>query len=586
MKTVLGIATLLLLHLVKNSIGVTPNILIFLVDDLGYGDLGCFGNDTIDTFNIDSLAREGVKYTQMYSGASICTPSRGSLLTGRYAIRLGLTSDDNRFRTFNSPAQSGGLTHEETTIAEIAQHLGYRTGLIGKWHLGLGRGGEHLPTRHGFDTFFGMPVTNVQTCGNKKVYNLLGSDGNSIDRSSVVYLMLLNRNMWLTFIIVAFTLWFFSARKLAVFVLLVGILSFTICLWYALSFTLLSRSSCLLYRNETIIEQPVHLENLTLRNTNEAIEFIDDTILNHNRPFFLFMSYVKVHTALFTLPENNGRSNHGAYGDNLEELDWSVGEIIQTLQKLNIENDTIVLFSSDNGPFLERGIEAGFCGRVKTSLGTISEPLKGAKGQNWECGIRVPGIMRWPGHILPGQVVETVTSLLDIYPSLLEVWNVLPNSKYPLDGVSVWPQMTLSNDTLKTLMSTSTQKERETLFHYCGSTITAVRQGKFKAHYWTTVWDKDLQACPSVTICPCLGTQHSPPLLFDIETDPSESDPLDVSEHLDVLSAMDAAVEKHQETLVPVTNQLETLGLPWLFPCCNAQGWTRIFRLVTNSCQC
>lgn len=190
MKTLIGIS-LVLSYLINISIATTPNILILLVDDLGYGDLGCYGNDTIDTPHIDSLAREGVRYTQMYAGASICTPSRGSFLTGRYAVRLGLTTNDNRLRTFNSPAQPGGLPHEEITIAEVAQQVGYRTGMVGKWHLGLGRGGEHLPIHHGFDTFYGMPVTNVQTCGNKKVYNLIGSHGEVLDRSFLTYWILL-----------------------------------------------------------------------------------------------------------------------------------------------------------------------------------------------------------------------------------------------------------------------------------------------------------------------------------------------------------------------------------------------------------
>lgn len=391
--------------------------------------------------------------------------------------------------------------------------------------------------------------------------------------------------MWLTFIILALSAWVL-ARKMAVVILILGIVGFTGSMWYALSFTLLSRSSCLLYRNEAIIEQPVYLENLTLRNTNEAVEFIEDAKLIHNKPFFLFMSYVKVHTALFTLPQNSGRSQHGAYGDNVEELDWSVGQILQTLKKFHLENDTIVMFTSDNGPFLERGIEAGFCGRATTPLGTISEPLKGGKGQTWECGIRVPGIIRWPGHIIPNQVVESVASLLDVYPSLLEIWNILPNSSYQLDGVSFWPNINFTENTSHSLLSTSTHKERDSLFHYCGSTITAVRQGKYKAHYWTTIWDKGLQSCPSVTICPCLSTHHKTPLLFDIEADPSEMYPLDVSKHLDVINSMAVAVQKHQETLVPVTNQLESLAPPWLFPCCNSKGWRRVFRLVTNSCHC
>lgn len=357
-------------------------------------------------------------------------------------------------------------------------------------------------------------------------------------------------------------------------------------MWYTWSFTLLSPSSCLLYRNESIIEQPIHLDDLTLRNTYQAIEFMEDTVENHRKPFFLFMSYVKVHTALFTLPENVGRSRHGAYGDNVMELDWSVGLILQALKKLNVGDDTLVVFSSDNGPFLERGKEAGFCGRASTTSSDISKPLRGGKGQTWECGIRVPAMIRWPRYVTSGQVVETVTSLLDIYPSLLEIWNVSTPSEYPLDGVSVWPRMNLSEDWLLSVNATSSPKERDTLFHYCGSVVTAMRQGKYKAHYWTAKWDKGLQACPSVTICPCLGIQHSPPLLFDIEADPAEEYPLEVDKHLDVISAMDVALQKHQETLIPVTNQLETLGKPWLFPCCNATGWTRIYRLITNSCRC
>lgn len=389
--------------------------------------------------------------------------------------------------------------------------------------------------------------------------------------------------MWITFLILSLTSWFFT-RKLALIVLLLGTITFVVSIWYTLSFTLISSSSCLLYRNEDIIEQPVHLENLTLRNTNEAIQFIEDATLIARKPFFLFMSYVKVHTALFTLPENSGRSLHGSYGDNVEELDWSVGRILETLKMLNIEEDTLVFLTSDNGPFLERGKEAGFCGRAPSLSDKISEPLRGGKGQTWECGIRVPGIVRWPNQVVAGQVIPSVTSLLDIFPSLLEIWNVPPNSRYPLDGISIWPKVSLNEDAKISLPITTT--ERDSLFHYCGSTITAIRLGKFKAHYWTPIWDDGLQACPSVTICPCLGTQHTPPLLFDIEADPGETSPLDVEKHLDVLSAMDTAVRKHQETIVPVTNQVETLALPWLFPCCNADGWTRIIRLVTNSCRC
>jgi arylsulfatase A-like enzyme len=184
---IIPVIYLVVLELIHLSIASTPNVLIFLVDDLGYGDLGCYGNGTIDSPHIDSLARDGARYTQMYSAASICTPSRAGFLTGRYPVRLGMTSDSNRFRTFNSPGQPGGLPHDETTMAQVAHKIGYRTGVVGKWHLGLGRGGEHLPTHHGFDSFFGMPVTNVQTCGNKKLYNLIGGHGEVLDRSFLSY---------------------------------------------------------------------------------------------------------------------------------------------------------------------------------------------------------------------------------------------------------------------------------------------------------------------------------------------------------------------------------------------------------------
>jgi arylsulfatase A-like enzyme len=256
------------------------------------------------------------------------------------------------------------------------------------------------------------------------------------------------------------------------------------------------------------------------------------------------------------------------------------------LKTLGVEDDTLVFFSSDNGPFLECGIEAGFCGRARATSGKLSEPLRGAKGQTWECGVRVPSIIRWSKHIVPGQTVEQVSSLLDFYPSLLELWNVESMTDCPLDGVSLWPQLKILPETFVPLSLTTVEKERDTLFHYCGSTVTAVRQGKFKAHYWTTKWDEGLRACPSIIICPCRSTQHSPPLLFDIEADPAEESPLDVEKHADVLSLMDVAVQKHKATIVPVSNQLETLALPWLFPCCNAEGWTRVIRLITNSCQC
>lgn len=385
----------------------------------------------------------------------------------------------------------------------------------------------------------------------------------------------------------AFLSWFIVSRKLTYLLLTACFVGFVGGMWYTISFTLLSRSSCLLYRNETIIEQPVHLEDLTLRNTNEAKKFMQESIKIHKKPFFLYMAYIKVHTALFTLPENVGRSRHGAYGDNIEELDWSVGQITQFLKKMNIDNDTLIFFSSDNGPFLERGNEAGYCGRAMSRNGTLSGPLRGAKGQTWECGIRVPTIMRWPNHIEAGQTIDAVSSLLDFFPSLVDLWQLNFNDYRSFDGISLWSKVQYNNHkNTNSLKEKSLKEDRTNLFHYCGSTITAVRHGPYKVHFYTPQWDEGFQACPSVTICPCLTNKHSPPLIFNIELDPAEESPLNIENHAHILQEVYASIEQHEKSLVSVPNQLETLALPWLFPCCNVNGLEKWFRLLTNSCHC
>jgi steryl-sulfatase len=367
----------------------------------------------------------------------------------------------------------------------------------------------------------------------------------------------------------------FRYRRLALLIAVGGALAFALGMWYASTFTLLGRSTCLLYRNESILEQPVQLENLTLRNTAEAVEFIRASVTEHQSPFLLYMAYVKVHTALFTAPHNAGRSRHGAYGDNIEELDWSVGEIM-------VANDTLVLFSSDNGPFLERGIEAGFCGRAPVaSSGQLSGPLRGAKGQTWECGIRVPTMVRWPGVVPAGRVVQQTSSLLDFFPSLLDLWQVPRADDRVLDGQSLWPALTMAG----------AEDPARLLFHYCGSTLSAVRLGRYKAHFWTPVWDAGLRACPSMTICPCRGEQHDPPLLFDMDEDPAEEAPLNSSTPAmqAVLAEMLTAVRTHRATVAPVPNQLEQPAIPWLMPCCGAEAlppWQHWLRVLTGTCRC
>ena len=198
--------------------------------------------------------------------------------------------------------------------------------------------------------------------------------------------------------------------------------------------------------------------------------------------------------------------------------------------------------------------------------------------------------MRWPKVIAAGRTVHDPASLLDLYPSLLQLWGIeLPTDRV-LDGVSLWPSLPLQSRP-SALQQTPPPAPREYLFHYCGSTVTAVRWGRYKAHRWTTQWDAGLHACPSITICDCKINRHEPPLLYDIDEDPAEERPLNASlpQHQDALRHMLAAVAVHERGIEPVVNQLERAVQPWLFPCCGAERmpwWRRWYRVATGTCHC
>lgn len=469
-----------------------------------------------------------------------------------------------------------------------------------------------------------MPVTNVQTCAtndDRAVYDLVGGHGTILRRSYLPYYWTLTSNIWLSALAGWVVIAAFARGRVSAQLLLAILAAFLLGAWYARAFTLLGRSSCLLYRGEEVVQQPVHLDNLTVLNTNEARSFMERAVQDQ-QPFFLYLSYVKVHTALFTTPAFANRSRHGAYGDNIAELDWSVGEVMRTLEELGVANDTLVMFTSDNGPFLERGLEAGYCGRGPSAAGSLAGPLKGAKGQTWECGIRVPFLARWPGRVAAGAVVHNVASLLDLYPTVAEVLGVrdalVPAAEnvvraveageagtrpvmQGVDGVSLLRLLPdarhseaadLAAVDPRALPATAPDAARPFLFHYCGCTVTAVRHGRLKAHYFTPNWDAGLSACPSLTICPCKGTQHDPPLLYDLDVDPAEQQPLDVTlpEHLQVVAAMQAAVAAQAAGVQRVPNQLENLPRPWLMPCCNPGGkhpwWLQLKRVLTGTCTC
>ncbi|KAF1478309.1 Arylsulfatase D, partial [Pygoscelis antarcticus] len=537
-----------------------PNILLFLADDLGIGDIGCYGNNTIRTPNIDRLAREGVKLTQHIAAAPLCTPSRAAFLTGRYPIRSGMASS-NRYRALQWNAGSGGLPANETTFARLLQQQGYTTGLIGKWHQGVNcesfNDHCHHPLNHGFDYFYGMPFTLLNNCQENKPPELD---------------VALQAKLWVYSQMITLAVLTLTAGKLtglisirwkiiACFTLVGGLFFIS---WYS-SYGFVRYWNCILMRNHDVTEQPMRLERTASLMLKEAVSFIKR---NRHGPFLLFVSFLHVHTPLFTTAKFLGKSRHGLYGDNVEEMDWMVGKILDSLDKEGLKNHTFTYFASDHGGHLEA--QDG-----SAQLGGWNGIYKGGKGMGgWEGGIRVPGVFRWPGVLPSGTVIDEPTSLMDIYPTVVHLaGGILPQDRV-IDGRNLVPL----------LRGRAQKSEHEFLFHYCGSYLHAVRWHQkdsgaiWKAHYVTPVFHPPgAGACYGKGICPCFGegvTHHDPPLLFDLSRDPSEAKPLsaDTEPLFDtVIRKIGRAIEEHRSTLTPVPEQLSLYNVvwkPWLQLCC------------------
>lgn len=453
-----------------------PNIVIILADDLGYGDLGCYGHPTIKTPNLNRMAAEGLRFTQFYSAAEVCTPSRAGLLTGRYPIRSGMCHD--RFRVLRRES-TGHLPDSEITIAEALKTRGYATACIGKWHLGnYMNDPEGHPRKHGFDHYFGLPHSNDMNptgTGPKGAPGKLEQDP-----------------AW----------------------------------WQAP-----------LYRNEEKLEQPTDQTRLTRRYTEEAVKFIAG---HQEGPFFVYLPHTFPHVPLFASDKFRNRSARGLYGDVVEELDWSVGEIMKALREMRLAEKTLVFFTSDNGPWLIQGLAGGSAGL-----------LRDGKGSTWEGGMREPGIAWWPGTIKPG-VCREVACTMDLFPTSLKLAGVdLPNDR-EIDGIDITPLLTGNGRDPATLPGEASVNGRGGIgrgayFFYRGTQLFAARLGKYKAHFVTQAAYGQDKPEP-----------HDPPLLFDLENDPGES--FDVAAlHADVVAQIAAATEKHKAGLKSVPNQLEAV---------------------------
>lgn len=358
-----------------------PNVIVILADDLGYGDLGCFGNTKIKTPSLDRMARQGMRFTDFYVTEAVCSPSRASLLTGCYAVRVGLEGALNHTSRI-------GISEKELLLSTLCKRRGYVTALFGKWHLG------HLPAfnpvRRGFDEYFGIPYPN--DCSNK--FHPI-------------------------------------VRSFPPLPLLEG--------------------------EKVVAEEPDQAQ-FTQQFTKRAVEFITR---NKDRPFFLYLAHVMPHVPIHASEKFRGKSTAGLYGDVIEELDWSIGEVLAALQQNGLDDNTLVIFTSDNGPFLSYGNHAGSAG-----------PLRGGKLTAFEGGVRMPCIMRWPGKIPAGRDCHEVASTIDVLPTVARlIGGKLPEQR--IDGKDISPLM----------FGKDARSPHEAFYFYNGPELHAVRSGTWKLHF-------------------------------------------------------------------------------------------------------
>ena len=367
-----------------------PNIIIFFTDDQGFADLGSYGAEGFETPHLDQIAREGIRFTNFYVPATVCTPSRAGLLTGRYPKRAGL------HEAVLFPFSEGGLGLEEFTMAEMLKDVGYATSMIGKWHLGHKQ--EFMPNNQGFDFFFGVPYSN--------------------DMDNYYY-----RNID------------FQSPPLP------------------------------LFRDSTLIESGPDQDYITKRYTEEAVNQIK---AKGDAPLFLYMAHSMPHLPLHASPAFIGKSELGLYGDVIMELDWSAGEIVKALKAEGIYENTIFIFTSDNGP------------RVGSA-----KPLRGLKAETWDGGQRVPGIITWPSKIPAGIVSNEILSTLDLFPTLAKIAGAELPEGLILDGKNIIDLLQKPN--------TTKLKERPFFFYARNGKPEAVRLGKWKLHVNKTIgWNKKL----------------------------------------------------------------------------------------------
>lgn len=378
-----------------------PNVVFIYMDDMGYSDIGCYGQKKWQTPNIDRLSQEGIRFTDAYSASPVSSPSRAGLLTGRYPVRMGIQG-------VFYPDSYTGIPQDELLLSEVLKSTGYATGIIGKWHLGSRE--EFLPLQNGFDEYFGIPYSN--------------------DMPAQVYL-----------------------------------------------------------RGNKVEEFHIDQSQMTQKYTAEAKDFISR---HKDNPFFLYLAHNMMHVPIFCSDEFKGKSQAGIYGDAVMEIDWSVGEIVNELRKHGLLENTLIIFSSDNGPWLQEG-----------PLGGEAVPLREGKTTHYEGGVRVPAIACWKGKIMPN-TYKDVVSTLDWFPTIAKICNARIPDSIRLDGY----------DLSDVLMKNGKRANNRYAYFNNNRDVTGLRVGDWKiilpqeaikGNFWRA------------------STAAHDTLLFNLKADPSET---------------------------------------------------------------
>uniref|UniRef100_A0A9L0J1L2 N-acetylgalactosamine-6-sulfatase n=1 Tax=Equus asinus TaxID=9793 RepID=A0A9L0J1L2_EQUAS len=504
-----------------------PNILLLLMDDMGWGDLGVYGEPSRETPNLDRMAAEGMLFPNFYTANPLCSPSRAALLTGRLPIRNGFYTTSGHARNAYTPQEIvGGIPDSERLLPELLKEAGYVSKIVGKWH--LGHRPQFHPLKHGFDEWFGSPNCHFGPYDNRARPNIpVYRDWEMVGRYYEEFPINLKTG---------------EANLTQIYLQVMG----------AWAGRALDAGRWASGRRRTLCSPP-----------QEALDFIRRQQAAR-RPFFLYWAVDATHAPVYASKPFLGTSQRGRYGDAVREIDDSVGKILHSLQDLGIAESTFVFFTSDNGAAL---ISA-------PKQGGSNGPFLCGKQTTFEGGMREPAVAWWPGRIPAGQVSHQLGSIMDLFTTSLSLAGLEPPRDRAIDGLSLLPAMLQG------------QLMDRPIFYYRGNTLMAVTLGQYKAHFWTWTnsWEEFRQGidfCPGQNVSGV--TTHTQeehtrlPLIFHLGRDPGERFPLSFAstEYLDALRRITPVVRQHQEALIPGQPQLNVCNqavMNWAPPGCEKLG--------------